>query len=168
LAAGTQDGVRGVLIYMALYIAMNLGAFAVILSMKAKGLMLEEIKDFAGLSKTNPMLAATMAIFMFSMAGIPPLVGFFGKFYVFLAAIEAQLYVLAVVGVLTSVIGAYYYLRIVKLMYFDDPVEAFDRPIGREMTVILAVTSLLILLLTVGLAPLLDGTAMAAASLFEG
>src|SRR3546814_9387743 len=103
---------------------------------------------------------------MFSMAGIPPLVGFFGKFYIFLAAIEAGLYVLAVVGVLTSVIGAFYSLRIVKLMYFDDPIEAFDRPIGREMAIILAGSSLVIVLLTVGLAPLLDGTAAAAGSLF--
>jgi NADH-quinone oxidoreductase subunit N len=113
-------------------------------------------------------MAMALAIFMFSMAGIPPLVGFFGKFYVFLAAIEAGLYVLAVVGVLSSVIGAYYYVRIVKLMYFDDPIEAFDRPIGREMVVILVGSSLLIVLLTVGISPLLEGTAMAAASLFAG
>src|SRR3546814_2898010 len=91
-------------------------------------------------------MAMALAIFMFSMAGIPPLVGFFAKFYIFLAAIEVGLYVLAVVGVLTSVIGAFYYLRIVKLMYFDDPVEAFDRPIGREMAIILAGTSLVIVL----------------------
>jgi NADH-quinone oxidoreductase subunit N len=168
LTAGTEQGVRGILLYLTIYIVMNLGTFACILCMRQKDVMVERIDDLKGLSKTNPAMAMALAIFMFSMAGIPPLVGFFGKFYVFLAAIEAQLYVLAVIGVLTSVIGAYYYLRIVKLMYFDDPVEAFDRPIGREMTVILAVTSLLILLLTVGLAPLLDSTAMAAASLFEG
>jgi NADH-quinone oxidoreductase subunit N len=130
--------------------------------------MVERIEDLKGLSKTNPAMALALAIFMFSMAGIPPLVGFFGKFYVFLAAIEAGLYVLAVVGVLSSVIGAYYYVRIVKLMYFDDPIEAFDRPIGREMAVILAGSSLLIVLLTVGISPLLEGTAMAAASLFAG
>jgi NADH-quinone oxidoreductase subunit N len=130
--------------------------------------MVERIEDLKGLSKTHPAMALALGIFMFSMAGIPPLVGFFGKFYIFLAAIEAQLYVLAVVGVLSSVIGAYYYLRIVKLMYFDDPIEAFDRPIGREMSVILAATSLIIVLLTVGISPLLDGTAMAAASLFSG
>ena len=90
------------------------------------------------------------------------------KFYILLAAIEAQLYVLAVVGVLSSVIGAYYYLRIVKLMYFDDPIESFDRPIGREMGIILTVSSLLIVLLSLGLSPLLDSTALAAASLFQG
>ncbi|MGF1591949.1 MAG: NADH-quinone oxidoreductase subunit NuoN [Kiloniellaceae bacterium] len=168
LAAGTQDGVNGILLYMTIYIVMNLGTFAVILCMRQKDVMVERIEDLKGLSKTNPGMALALAIFMFSMAGIPPLVGFFGKFYIFLAAIEAGLYVLAVIGVLSSVIGAYYYLRIVKLMYFDDPIESFDRPIGREMTVILAGTSLLIVLLTVGIAPLLDGTAMAAASLFAG
>ncbi len=168
LAAGTELGVHGILIYLTIYIVMNLGTFACILCMRQKEVMVERIEDLKGLSKTNPAMALALAIFMFSMAGIPPLVGFFGKFYIFLAAIEAELYVLAVVGVLSSVVGAYYYLRIIKLMYFDDPIESFDRPIGREMTVILAGTSLLIILLTVAISPLLDGTAMAAASLFEG
>jgi NADH-quinone oxidoreductase subunit N len=157
-----------VLLYLTIYIVMNIGTFACILCMRQKDVMVERIEDLKGLSKTNPAMAMALAIFMFSMAGIPPLVGFFGKFYVFLAAIEAGLYVLAVVGVLSSVIGAYYYVRIVKLMYFDDPIEAFDRPIGREMVVILVGSSLLIVLLTVGISPLLEGTAMAAASLFAG
>ena len=168
LAAGTLEGVNGILLYLTIYITMNIGTFAVILCMRQKDVMLERIDDLKGLSKTHPAMALALAIFMFSMAGIPPLVGFFAKFYIFLAAIEAGLYVLAVVGVLSSVIGAYYYVRIVKLMYFDDPLEAFDRPIGREMTIILAGTSLAIVLLTVGIAPLLDGTAAAAASLFPG
>ena len=168
LAAGTELGVHGILIYLTIYIVMNLGTFACILCMRQKDVMVERIEDLKGLSKTNPAMALALAIFMFSMAGIPPLVGFFGKFYVFLAAIEAELYVLAVVGVLSSVVGAYYYLRIIKMMYFDDPIEAFDRPIGREMTAILVGTSLLIVLLTFAISPLLDGTAMAAASLFEG
>ncbi len=168
LAAGTEEGVNGILLYLTIYIVMNLGTFACILCMRQKEVMVERIEDLKGLSKTNPGMALALAIFMFSMAGIPPLVGFFGKFYIFLAAIEAQLYVLAVIGVLSSVIGAFYYLRIVKLMYFDDPIESFDRPIGREMAVILVGASLVIILLTVGIAPLLDGTAMAAASLFPG
>jgi NADH-quinone oxidoreductase subunit N len=168
LAAGTPEGVNGILLYMTIYITMNIGTFAVILCMRQKDVMVERIDDLKGLSKTHPALALALAIFMFSMAGIPPLVGFFAKFYIFLAAIEAGLYVLAVVGVLSSVIGAYYYVRIVKLMYFDDPLEAFDRPIGREMAIILAGTSLAIVLLTFGIAPLLDGTAAAAASLFPG
>ncbi|HMA14942.1 MAG TPA: NADH-quinone oxidoreductase subunit NuoN, partial [Kiloniellaceae bacterium] len=168
LAAGTVEGVNGILLYLTIYVIMNVGTFAVILCMRQKDVMVERIEDLRGLSKTHPPLALALAIFMFSMAGIPPLVGFWAKFYVFFAAIEAGLYVLAVVGVLTSVIGAYYYLRIVKLMYFDDPIEAFDKPIGREMAIILAASSLAIVLLTVGLAPLLDGTAAAAASLFAG
>jgi NADH-quinone oxidoreductase subunit N len=168
LAAGTEAGVNGLLIYITISIVMNLGTFACILCMRQKDVMMERIEDLKGLNKTNPPMALALAIFMFSMAGIPPLAGFFGKFYVFLAAIEAGLYVLAVVGVLSSVIGAYYYLRIVKLMYFDDPIEAFDRPIGREMAVILTITSLLMVILSVGMAPLSDGTATAAASLFAG
>src|SRR3546814_19914024 len=99
--------------------------------------MVERIEDLTGLSKTQPGMAMAMAIFMFSMAGIPPLVGFFGKFSIFLAAIEAGLYVLAVVGVLTSVIGAFYYLRLVKLLSFDDPIDASDRPTGRSREFIL-------------------------------
>ena len=128
---------RGVLIYMAIYLFMNIGTFAVILCMTRDGRMVEEIDDLAGLSRTQPALALALAIFMFSMAGIPPLAGFFAKFYVFLAAIDAGLYGLAVIGVLASVVGAYYYLRIVKLMYFDEPAAGFDRPIGREMQAVL-------------------------------
>ena len=86
--------------------------------------MVEDIGDLAGLSRTNPVMAFMLAMILFSLAGIPPLAGFFAKFYVFLAAIEAGLYVLAVIGVLASVVGAYYYLRIVKIMYFDEPARA--------------------------------------------
>lgn len=168
LATGTEEGIRGLLIYMAIYLFMNVGAFAVILCMKQKGRMVEEIKDLAGLSRTNPMLAAAMAIFMFSMAGIPPLAGFFGKLYVFLAAIQAGLYAVAVIGVLTSVVGAYYYLRIIKIMYFDEPAEAFD-PVGDDgMQAILIGTSLFTLLFFVIPAPILNAAAAAAAALFAG
>ena len=168
LAAGTEQGVRGVLIYMAVYIVMNIGTFAVILCMKQQGRMVEEIKDLAGLSRTNPLLAGAMAVFMFSMAGIPPMAGFFSKLYVFLAAIEAQLYTLAVIGVLTSVVGAFYYLRIIKIMYFDEPVEAFDKIKDDGMTGILIATGLFTLLFFVAPAPVLNYAASAAASLFAG
>lgn len=168
LAAGTEEGVQGILIYLTIYIFMNLGTFACILCMRQKDVMVENIDDLKGLSKTNPLMAFALAAFMFSMAGIPPLAGFFGKLYVFLAAIEAGLYFLAVFGVLASVVGAFYYLRIVKLMYFDEPAESFDRPIGREMSLILTGTTVVILLLFLVLGPLHDGTALAAASLFEG
>jgi NADH-quinone oxidoreductase subunit N len=136
--------------------------------MRQKGVMVEGIEDLKGLSTSHPMMALALGIFMFSMAGIPPLAGFFGKLYVFLAAIESGLYTLAVIGVLSSVVGAFYYLRIVKLMYFDEPVEAFDTPIGREMTVVLTGTSLLVLLFFVVPGPVISGAAAAAAALFAG
>lgn len=168
LAAGTEEGVRGVLVYMAIYLFMNVGAFAVILSMKTKGRMVEGIADLAGLSRTNPLMAALMAIFMFSMAGIPPLAGFFSKLYVFLAAVESGLYTLAVVGVLTSVVGSYYYLRIIKVMYFDEPAEVID-PVGDDaMTGVMVATGLFTLLFFVLPAPVLTAAATAAASLFAG
>ena len=162
LAAGTAEGFRGVLIYMAIYLAMNVGAFACILCMRHKEGMVEGIEDLAGLSRTNPAMALAMGIFMFSLAGIPPLAGFFGKFYVFLAAIKAELYTLAVVGVLASVVGAYYYLRIVKIMYFDAPAESFERPIGGVMTLVLGATSIFTLFFFLHPAPLV-ATAQAAA-----
>src|SRR6202030_3026878 len=121
LAAGTAEGAQGVLVYIAIYVAMTLGSFAVILTMKRSGLHVEDISAFAGLSRTNPLLAFFFAMLLFSLAGIPPLAGFFAKWYVFVAAIKAGLFTLAVVGVLTSVVGAYYYLSIIKGMYFDEP-----------------------------------------------
>ncbi|MEQ9811391.1 MAG: NADH-quinone oxidoreductase subunit NuoN [Azospirillaceae bacterium] len=149
LAAGTEEGVRGVAIYLAIYLAMNLGTFAIILAMRVNGRAVEGINDLAGLSRSNPLMALALAIFMFSMAGIPPLAGFFGKLYVFMAAINAELYALAVIGVLASVVGAFYYLRIVKLMYFDETIEQIDRPVGRELATVMtaagAVTVLFIL-----------------------
>ncbi len=175
VAAGNESGVQGVLLYLAVYLFMNVGAFTCILLMRREGRMVEGIADLAGLSRTQPVMAAAMAIFMFSLAGIPPLAGFFGKLYVFLAAIEAarstsppstELYALVVIGLLASVVGAFYYLRIVKLMYFDEPVGAFDRPLGGSMTAILAGTALVTLLFFIVLAPVLDGAAEAAAVLF--
>jgi NADH-quinone oxidoreductase subunit N len=166
LAAGTAQGVRGVLIYMAIYLAMTLGTFTVILCMRRKGKMVEEIRDLSGLARTHPMLAVAMAIFMFSLAGVPPLAGFFGKFYVFMAAINAGLYTLAVIGVLTSVVGAYYYLNIVKLMWFDAAVEPFEKPIGAELGFVMAVTTLFTALFVVDPAPLLAGAQTAAQALF--
>ena len=168
LAPGTEAGVRGVLIYMAIYLFMNVGTFAVILCMRQKNRMVEDIADLAGMSRTHPVMAVALAVFMFSMAGIPPLAGFFGKLYVFLAAIESGLYVLAVIGLVTSVVSAFYYLRIVKIMFFDEPAEAFDRPIGWEMTAILWVTGAVTLLFFVVPGPILDSAAAAASVLFPG
>ncbi len=146
LAAGTGDGYSAVLVYMAIYIVMTLGAFAVILAMQRSGRMVEEIADLTGLSRTNPVMAAMMLIFMFSMAGIPPLAGFYAKLYVFLAAVEAGLYFLAVIGLVTSVVGAYYYIRIVKVMYFDEPEDALDPRPGRDLGAIQLIAGLATLL----------------------
>ena len=168
LAVGSEAGVRAVLIYLAIYLFMNVGTFACILCMRRGGRMVEGIDDLAGLGKSHPMLALALAIFMFSMAGIPPLAGFFGKLYVFLAAIEAELYGLAVIGVLTSVVGAFYYLRIIRIMYFDDADETLDKPVEREIGVILTVTSLVIVLFFAYPGPVVSSAATAAASLFAG
>ena len=126
LAAGTPEGVASVMTYMTIYLAMTLGSFLVVLQMRdADGQPIEAIASLAGLSRTRPGLAAALAIFMFSLAGIPPLFGFYAKFAVFYAAVQAGLFPLAVVGVVFSVIGAYYYLRLVKTMYFDEPTGTF-------------------------------------------
>ncbi len=165
LAAGSRAGVESVLIYMTIYLAMNVGTWVCILSMRREDSLQENISDLAGLARTRPGLAAAMAIFMFSLAGVPPLAGFFGKFYVFLAAVDAGLYWLAVIGVLTSVIGAYYYLRIVKIMYFDEPAPEFESPLSRTMGVILTATAAFTLLFFLLPAPLLVGVQTAAAAL---
>ena len=166
LSAGTPEGVRGVLVYLAIYMVMTLGTFACILAMRRRGQMLEKIDDLAGLSKTNPSIALALAIFMFSMAGIPPMAGFFGKLYVFLAAIEEGLYILAVIGVLTSAVGAFYYIRIVKVMYFDKPSEGFDKPIGAELSAILVGTGVVTLFFFAYPTPVIEGAQAAAALLF--
>ena len=164
LAAGTQAGVQGVVLYLLIYMAMTLGAFACILAMRRRDGMVEDIDDLAGLSKTNPMIAFMLAMILFSLAGIPPLAGFFAKFYVFLAAIEAGLYVLAVIGVLASVVGAYYYLRIIKLMYFDEPKASFE-PMPTELRVVLGISGAFILLF-VFIAGQIGGAAELAAKTF--
>ena len=166
LATGTEAGVQAVIVYMSIYLVMTIGAFGCIMAMRSKGQMLEGISDLAGLGKSRPMIAAALAVLMFSMAGIPPLAGFFGKMYVFLTAIEAEFYTLAVIGVLTSVVGAFYYLRSIKIMYFDDEAQTFDRPLESEVSLVIAGTSLLILVFFVYPNPLLTGAANAAAALF--
>jgi len=168
LAAGTPAGVRGILVYMAIYLFMNIGAFSVILCMRRDGKMVENIQDLAGLARTRPMLAAALGVFMFSLAGVPPLAGFFSKFYIFMAAIDARLFWLAVLGVVTSVVSCYYYVRIVKVMYFDEPAPAFDLGIGREMQAVLLISTAVILLFVIFPAPLIGTAEMASATLFPG
>ncbi|MBA1157288.1 NADH-quinone oxidoreductase subunit NuoN [Microvirga mediterraneensis] len=165
LAAGTPEGIQGVVIYMAIYLAMTLGTFAVILGMRRGNVMFESIDDLSGLARTHPALAFCLAMMMFSLAGIPPLAGFFAKFYVFAAAIQANLVTLAVIGVVTSVIGAYYYLRIVKVMYFDAPVERFE-PMSPGVSFVLAVSSAVVLLFWLVPAPIVNAAGAAARSLF--
>ncbi|MCK4277287.1 MAG: NADH-quinone oxidoreductase subunit N, partial [Phycisphaerae bacterium] len=165
LAAGTADGVQGVIIYLAIYLVMTLGTFACILALRRDGKMVEEIDQLSGLSQTSPGMALMLAILLFSLAGIPPLAGFFAKFYVFLAAIEAGLYVLAVIGVLLSVVGAYYYLRIVKIIYFDEPAERFE-PMPKILAGVLGASGVLTLLYFVYPAPLVTAAGVAAKSLF--
>ncbi|MBY0300101.1 MAG: NADH-quinone oxidoreductase subunit NuoN [Methylobacterium sp.] len=165
LAAGTQEGVRGVVVYMAVYLAMTLGAFAVILGLRRGNRMFDTIDDLSGLSRTHPWLAFCLAAMMFSLAGIPPLAGFFAKFYVFAAAIQAGLVALAVIGVVTSVIGSYYYLRIVKVMYFDEAQPAYE-PLAPGLRIVLAVSSVVVILLGIVPAPLVAIAGTAARSLF--
>jgi NADH-quinone oxidoreductase subunit N len=165
LAPGTAEGVQGVIVYLAIYLVMTLGTFAFILSLRRDGKMVEEISQLSGLSRTSPLMALMLAILLFSLAGIPPLAGFFAKFYVFLAAIESGLYALAVIGVLLSVVGAFYYLRIVKIMYFDEPVESFE-PMPRILAAVLGTSGVLILFFFIYPAPLVAAAGVAAKSLF--
>ena len=167
LAAATSDGVQSVIIYMSIYLIMIVGTFGCILSMRAHGQMMEDINDLAGLGRTNPLLAIALTALMFSFVGIPPLAGFFGKLYVFLAAINAGLYWLAVIGLLTSVVGAFYYQRIVKLMYFDEARESFDSPIDKELVAVIAFCSILVGLFFAYPTPMIKGAAVAAETLFQ-
>ena len=165
LSAGTVDGVAGVAIYMVIYLVTTLGAFACVLSMQRGGHYYEDIDDLAGLSKTNPALAFALAMIMFSLAGIPPLAGFFAKWYVFAAAVNSGLYALAVTGVVASVVGAFYYLRIVKIMYFDEPKEAFSSA-SLSVRLIASLAAILVFGFALAPAPLVDVANAAARSLF--
>jgi len=165
LAANSQLGVQGVLCYMAIYLVMTLGTFAAILSMRIGGKTVEGTADLAGLSRTNGLMAFFLGLMMFSLAGIPPLAGFFAKWYVFNAAIQAGLYPLAVIGVLLSTVSAYYYLRVVKIMYFDEPAGSFDRP-APSLRFVLALSGILVLFLFTYPAAFVEAAAAAAQSLF--
>jgi NADH-quinone oxidoreductase subunit N len=166
LAAGSPEGARGVAIYLAIYVAMTLGAFACVLAMRRPdGSMTEEIDDLAGLSQNNLAMATLFAVLLFSLAGIPPLAGFFAKFYVFLAAVREGLWPLAVIGVLASVVGAYYYVRIVKIMFFDQPRERFAA-LQPKIGLVMGVASLFILLYVIWPAPLVEAADAAVKSLF--
>jgi len=166
LAAGTQSGVRGVLLYLLTYVVMSAGSFACIVAMRRRGLAVEKISDLGGLAKNDLPLAALMAIFMFSMAGIPPMAGFFGKLLIFRAAIDAGMWKLAIIGVLTSVVGCFYYLRIIKVMFFDPAEDMFDAR-SASLSFVAMSTGIFTLIFVVFPAPFLGAAAQAAKALFE-
>ncbi len=166
LASGSERGIQSVVFYLVIYMVMTLGVFATILMMKRRDVMVEDISDLSGLARSQPAMAFALLIFMFSLAGIPPLAGFWGKLYIFIAAVEAKLYVAAVLGVLASVVASYYYLRIVKVMYFDEPAEALDRPaFGVNRAVALA-AAVLVAVFSLAPQPLSLVAAAAAKGLF--
>ena len=125
---------------------MNLGAFGCIFMMKRENIFYEDINDLSGLSKNHPMLALSFLIILFSLAGIPPLAGFFAKFYIFMSVIESKMYTLAIIGLVTTVVSAFYYLRIVKLIYFDKPKEPFEQSYDWGLKSILILSSISILI----------------------
>jgi NADH-quinone oxidoreductase subunit N len=165
LAAGTQEGVQGVVIYMLIYSLSTLGVFACVLAMRRQGVAVENISDLAGLGRTNKGLAFVLSMLMFSLAGIPPLAGFFAKLFVFMAAVKAGLWALAILGVIASVVGAYYYLRIVKIIYFDEPAPAFD-VMDTEVKWVAYASGAFTLLFVVFASPLLTLAEAAAKSLY--
>jgi NADH-quinone oxidoreductase subunit N len=165
LAAGTPEGARGVVIYLVIYVAMTLGAFGCVLAMRRGQTATEEIDELSGLAQNNLGLATLLAILLFSLAGIPPLAGFFAKFYVFLAAVREGLWPLAIIGVLASVVGAYYYVRIVKIMFFDQPRERFAA-VGPKAGLVMVVAGLAVLLYVVYPAPLVEAAGAAVKGLF--
>ena len=145
LATGINEGVTASVLYIFLYVVMNIGSFTCILIMKRKDIYLENIRDLSGLSKNHPLVAFCLTVMLFSLAGIPPLAGFFAKFYIFMAVVKADLIILAVIGLVTSVISAFYYLRIIKIMYFDPEQEKFDPISSKGVKISLALSTLLIL-----------------------
>jgi NADH-quinone oxidoreductase subunit N len=165
LAAGSVEGIQGVIVYMLIYLVTTLGVFACVIAMRRKGVYVEDISDLAGLGRNNGGHAFVLAMLMFSLTGIPPLAGFFGKYFVFLAAIHSGLFALAVIGVLASVVGAYYYLRIIKIMYFDEPAQKFDET-DTEVNWVIYAAGAFSLLFAVFAQPLIHLAAGAAASLY--
>jgi NADH-quinone oxidoreductase subunit N len=166
LSAGTSVGVEGVAVYMAVYIVMTICMFAALLALRTQGGYVETIPQLAGLAQKKPFVAAIIAIVMFSFIGLPPLAGFFAKWQVFLAAIDAHLFALAIIGVLASAVSAFYYLRIIKVMYFDEPQSEFVA-VPAELTAVMAVAGFFIVtyFVTVG-SPLYNAAHAAAGSLF--
>lgn len=166
IVAMSSEGIGSIIVYLALYMVMTAGAFGVILSMRRDGRAVESLTDLSGLSKTSPYLAYVLAALMFSMSGIPPLAGFLGKFMIFNAAVASEMYVLAVIGVLSSVVAAYYYLRVIKIMFFDEAYDPFDKGIPFERGVVIFASLIFVLGIIFVPNPLLDTAQSAASTLF--
>jgi len=145
LATGTNSGIQSTIIYLTIYLVMNLGAFGCIFMMKRENVFYENINDLSGLSKNHPMVALSFLIILFSLAGIPPMAGFFAKFYVFMAVIEVKMYALAIIGLVTTVVSAFYYLRIIKIIYFDKPKKPFEESYDWGLKISLILSSILVL-----------------------
>lgn len=167
-ASASPEGLASVLVYMTIYLAMTAGTFGIVLSMRRDGKALDKISDLAGLSKNCPSSAYALALLMFSMSGIPPLAGFFGKLMVFKAAVGAELYALAVFGVLTSVVAAYYYLRIIKVMFFDDAVAPYDGKVPFARRAVVAFSVFVIIAFVFNPSPLVDISRDAVSVFFNG
>ena len=146
LATGTNEGVQSTIIYLTIYLVMNLGFFGCIFMMKRENVFFENISDLSGLSKNHPILAFSFLIMLFSLAGIPPLAGFFAKFYIFMSVIESKMYTLAIIGLLSTVVSAFYYIRIIKVIYFDKPKKPFDESYDWGLKITLFLSSLLVLI----------------------
>lgn len=166
LVAGSLAAISSLLFYMVVYMIMTIGAFGVIIYLRNHNRSLEKMEDFAGLSKDQPVIALIMALIMFSMAGIPPLAGFIGKFVVFKSVIDTGFYWLAIIGVLTSVVSAYYYLRVIKTMYFDASGSTLEVVKSTSMRVILLACALALVLITIEPSFIFEQTEIAAVSLF--
>lgn len=167
VVAGGEAGLASVLVYLTIYMVMTAGTFGIILCMRRDGVAANNISDLAGLSRNSPWLAYPLAILMFSMSGIPPMAGFFGKFMVFQAAMQSGLYILAVLGVMSSVIAAYYYLRIIKTMFFDEPVDKFDSEIEFPRQLVIGISIVITLIFIFKPSPLVEVSQSAVTSLFS-
>jgi NADH-quinone oxidoreductase subunit N len=168
IVAGTPQGAGAVIVYLLIYMIMTAGIFAVIISMRRNGTAVEWIGDLAGLSRNNPVMAYAMAILLFSMAGIPPMAGFFGKILVFQAAVAEGYYVLSVLGVVSSVVAAYYYLRIIKIMFFDEAADPFDGKLPFARRAVLLISTVFVLAFILKPSLIVESAQSAALSLFFG
>ena len=145
LATASNEGIQGTVIYLSIYLLMNLGIFSCIFMMRRKDIFYEDIQDLSGLSKNHPIISFCLLVLLFSLAGIPPLAGFFAKFYIFMAVIKAEMYTLAIMGLITTVISAFYYLRIIKIIYFDESKEMFEMDQNFGLRISLALSTIIIL-----------------------